>query len=215
VKLHGYFRSSATYRVRLALELKGLAWDASEIHLLDAGGQQNSPEYRALHPQGLVPTLVDGDRVLHQSLAIIEYLEECHPDPPLLPAAPEQRARVRALAQIVACDIHPLNNLRVLQYLSGPLGASEPEKQSWYRHWVAEGFAALETLLARDPATGTHCHGDRVGLADVCLVPQVFNARRYACPLDAYPTILRIDEACAELPAFQRAHPDVWQAVAG
>lgn len=207
MKLYSYFRSSAAYRVRIALHLKGLAFDTVPVHLLQDGGRQHDPAYRAMSPLGVVPTLDDAGDVLTQSLAIIEYLDERHPSPPLLPADASGRARVRALAQTIACDIHPLNNLRVLQYLTGTLGVTEAQKNAWYVHWVREGLAAVEALLARDARTGTFCHGDTPGLADCCLVPQAFNARRYEVALDAYPTIHRIHDACAALPAFHAAHP--------
>jgi maleylpyruvate isomerase len=207
MKLYSYFRSSASYRVRIALNLKGLDYEYAAVHLRRGGGEHRSADYRALNPQALVPTLVDGERVLTQSLAIIEYLEETHPQPPLLPAAPADRAHVRALAQLVACEIHPLNNLRVLGYLTGELGVSEEAKNRWYRHWVALGLQALEAQLARDPRTGRFCFGDAPGLADCCLVPQLANARRFECDLSGYPTLTRIERACLELPAFQRAAP--------
>lgn len=206
MKLYTYFRSTAAYRVRIALNLKGLPYEAVPVHLLRS--EENDPAYRALSPLGTVPALLtdEGD-ALTQSLAIIEYLEETHPQPPLLPADALGRARVRALALTIACDIHPLNNLRVLKYLTGTLGASEEEKMTWYRHWLADGMMAVERLLADHPATGDFCHGDAPTLADCCLVPQVFNARRFDCPLDAMPTIRRIAEACEQLPAFVAAAP--------
>jgi maleylpyruvate isomerase len=206
VKLHNYFRSSAAYRVRIALALKGIAYEYIAVHLVR--GEQRGESYRALNAQQLVPTLVDDHRPFTQSLAIIEYLDERYPEPPLLPETPEARARVRAIALAIACDIHPLNNLRVLQYLTATLGASEDAKNAWYRHWIDEGLAALEVQLAGDPATGTFCHGDRVTLADVCLAPQLANARRYRIPLDAYPTLTRIDAACRALGAFVSAAPE-------
>ncbi len=206
--LHGYFRSSAAYRVRIALGLKGLDYASIPVHLVRNGGEQRQPAYAALNPEKLVPTLCDGDTVLGQSLAILEYLEERFPQPALLPADAAGRGRVRALAAAVACDIHPLNNLRVLQYLEGTLGIDAAQKQAWIAHWIAEGFGALETRLARDANTGACCHGDTPTVADCCLVPQVFNARRFALPLDAYPTILRIDAHLARLPAFAQAAPE-------
>jgi len=207
MKLHTYFRSSAAFRVRIALNLKGLPYEAVPVHLLRHGGQQHQPAYRALNPMGGVPVLQDGALVLTQSLAIIEYLEEVHPQPALLPATPAERARVRALAQAIACDIHPVNNLRVLQYLKGPLGHTQDEVDAWYRHWVGLGLAAVEQLLANHPQTGRFCHGDTPGLADCCLLPQVFNARRYQCSLDALPTLQRIAAACETHPAFAAALP--------
>jgi maleylpyruvate isomerase len=206
MKLYGYFRSSAAYRVRIALNLKGLEYEQVPIHL--AQGAQRSDEYRQLNPQALVPMLVTAEGKRHtQSLAICEYLEECYPEPPLLPADADGRARVRALANIPASDMHPLNNLRVLKYLTGTLGVDEAAKLAWYRHWVAEGFAGLEGMLSAEEGTGEFCHGDQPTLADVCLVPQVFNAERFDCDLTPYPIIRRIAARCNELPAFAQAHP--------
>ena len=207
-KLYTYFRSSAAYRVRIALALKGVAHEAIRVHLARNGGEQHSPAYRDKNPQGLVPAFeLDEGTVLTQSLAIIEYLDETQPGPALLPADAVGRARVRAIAQGIACDIHPINNLRVLQYLGGQLGATQEQKDAWYGHWIATGLQGLEAMLAGHPDTDRFCHGDTPTLADCCLVPQLFNARRFNCPLDAYPTLLRIDAACAELPAFQQAAP--------
>lgn len=205
MKLYGYFRSSAAYRVRIALALKGIDYETALIHL--RRNEQMAPDYAALNPQRLVPTLVDGPMVLNQSLAIIEYLDEIRKDPPLLPGDPAGRARVRSLALGIACDIHPLNNLRVLRYLVHDLGVGEEGRDRWYHHWIGEGFAALERSLADSPLTGRFCHGDRPTLADVCLVPQIYNAERFECDLSAYPTILRINEACLAEPAFAEAHP--------
>lgn len=209
MKLYGYFRSSAAYRVRIALNLKDVKYESIPVHLVKDGGQQLSPDYRALNPTALVPTLVDEDLTVGQSMAILEYLEETHPQPALLPADAKERARVRAIAQTIACDIHPLNNLRVLKYLKHQLGVGEDAKNEWYRHWVQEGLSAVEALLANSSHTGRYCHGDQPGLADVCLVPQLFNARRFGCDESRYPTIVRIDAACAELAAFQQAAPGV------
>lgn len=206
--LHGYWRSSAAYRVRIALNLKGIDYESATVHLVRDGGEQHSPAYRALNPQRLVPALVVGDTVITQSLAIIEYLEETGPAPALLPPDAAGRARVRSLAQIIACDVHPLQNLRVLNYLAGELGAGQEQRTAWARHWIAEGLRAFEERLARSPDTGAFCHGDTPGLADACLVPQLFNARRFECPLDAWPTLCRIDQACRELPAFRAAAPE-------
>ena len=207
-KLYTYFRSSAAYRVRIALALKGVAHEAIRVHLARNGGEQHSPAYRDKNPHGLVPAFeLDEGTVLTQSLAIIEYLDETQPGPALLPADAVGRARVRAIAQGIACDIHPINNLRVLQYLGGQLGATQEQKDAWYHHWIATGLQGLEAMLAGHPDTDRFCHGDTPTLADCCLVPQLFNARRFNCPLDAYPTLLRIDAACAELPAFQQAAP--------
>ncbi|NMG29402.1 maleylacetoacetate isomerase [Aromatoleum evansii] len=209
MKLYTYFRSSAAYRVRIALNLKGLAWEAVPVHLVKDGGQHRKPDYLALNPAGLVPALEDDGNVLTQSLAIIEYLDETHREPPLLPADAAGRARVRALAQAIACDIHPINNLRVLQYLKRELGVSDEQKDAWYRHWCELGLAAVEAMLAGDARTGRFCHGNAPGLADCCLVPQVFNARRFGAKLDAMPTVLRIVDACEMLDAFRLAAPGV------
>lgn len=207
MKLFTYFRSSAAYRTRIALNLKGLPYEAVPVHLLRDGGQQKQAAYRVINPLGIIPSLETDAGVLTQSLAIIEWLDETYPQVPLLPADADSRARVRAIAQTIACEIHPLNNLRVLDYLTKNLGISEEQKNDWYRHWVNEGLAAIEQLLAADARTGTFCHGEKPGLADCCLVPQVFNARRFNCDLDALPTILRIVEACEAMPAFQSASP--------
>jgi maleylacetoacetate isomerase len=206
MKLFGYYRSSAAYRVRIALALKGL--DAEQVPVQLRKGEQNSPGYAVLNPAHLVPVLSDGERVLTQSLAIIEYLDETHPEPPLLPGDPAARARIRSLALSVACDIHPLNNLRVLRYLVRTLELSDERKNGWYRHWIATGFTALEAMLTREAGTGTFCHGEAVSLADVCLVPQVYNAERFDCDLGPFPTIRRIVEACRALPAFEQAAPE-------
>ncbi|OZI47105.1 maleylacetoacetate isomerase [Bordetella genomosp. 4] len=208
MQLYSYFRSSAAYRVRIALNLKGLSYEYLGVHLLKNGGEQLSDSYRELNPAALVPTLVDGDVALGQSMAIIEYLDETHPDPALLPADPVGRARVRAIAQTIACDTHPLNNLRVLKYLKRELKIDDAAKDAWYRHWVDLGLGAVESLLANSPATGKFCHGDTPGLADLCLVPQVYNARRLECDLSAMPNVVRIDAACRELQAFDLAAPD-------
>ncbi len=205
--LHNYFRSSASYRVRIALNLKGLPYHYAPVHLLKDGGQQHSNDYQRVNPARLVPTLVDDGHAIGQSLAIIEYLDETHPEPALMPRDPLGRARVRALAQSVACEIHPLNNLRVLQYLDNDLQVNESTKATWYRHWITLGFTAIEAMLASDPATGVFCHGDTPGLADCCLIPQIANSRRFDTPLDAFPTIRRIEQACMALDAFAKAAP--------
>jgi maleylacetoacetate isomerase len=206
MKLYDYFRSSAAYRVRIALALKGLAPARVFVHL--RRGAQREPEYLQLNPQGLVPALVTDDRnVLTQSLAIIEWLDETHPDPPLLPSSPDGRARVRSIALAIACDIHPLNNLRVLEYLTGTLGLSTVQKDGWYRYWIDVGFEALERELARDAATGRFCHGDAPTLADICLVPQLANARRFKIDLTPYPTLQRIEGECLSLAPFAAAAP--------
>lgn len=205
--LYTYWRSSAAYRVRIALNLKQLPYESRYVNLVADGGEQKQDAYAALNPQKLVPTLVDGAQVITQSLAIIEYLEECYPDVPLIPATPSARARVRALAQLIACDIHPLNNLRVLQYLGRDLKLDKADADEWYRHWVREGFAALEAQLSRSAQTGTYCQGETPTLADITLVPQMFNARRFQVDLTPYPTLVRIEEACNRLPAFIAAEP--------
>ena len=207
MKLYGYFRSSAAYRVRIALNLKSLSYE--QVSVLLAKGAQYQPEFGALSPQQLVPVLYndDGERLL-QSLAIIEYLDQIYPQPRLLPEEPLQRHRVQSLALSIACEIHPLNNVRVLNYLTRELKVSEQQKQAWYAHWVKTGFDALESRLAREAATGRYCHGDRVGFADIALVPQVANANRFKVDMSAYPTIRRINDACLELDAFRRAMPD-------
>ncbi|HVF64346.1 MAG TPA: maleylacetoacetate isomerase [Casimicrobiaceae bacterium] len=207
MKVFGYFRSSAAYRLRIAMNLKGVVpSSATSLHL--ARGEQRNADYLALNPQGLVPALVtDHGRLLTQSLAIIDWLDEMYPSPTLLPDDPLERARVRAIALAIACDIHPLNNTRVLSYLTATLGLSEAQRNGWYRYWIDVGFEALEKQLSRERQTGRFCHGDAPSLADVCLVPQVANARRYKIDLTPYPTIVRIDAACNELPAFAEAAP--------
>ncbi len=208
MKLYSYFRSSASYRVRIALKLKGLDCDIVPVHLLRGGGEQLQPDYRRLHPDALVPSLqLDGGEVLNQSLAIIEYLEETHPAPPLLPAGLLDRAWVRSIALAIACDIHPINNLRVLRYLTGEMKVSEDDKNRWYRHWVEQGLAAVEQMLAKDTRPGHFCFGDTPGLADCFLVPQIANAQRMQCDLSQVPTLMRINDACLALDAFVVASP--------
>ena len=202
--LHDYFRSSAAYRVRIALNLKGVDYQSRAVSLAD--GAQKQAGYRAVNPQGLVPALEIDGLTITQSLAIIVYLDQKFPDPPLMPATAADQAQVRAMALTIACDIHPLNNLRVLKYLTGELGVSEEQKAAWYRHWVSEGLAALEAMAAA--RAGRFLFGDTVGLADICLVPQLYNARRFDVPLDNYPTLLRADGNATSLEAFARAHPD-------
>jgi maleylacetoacetate isomerase len=205
VKLYSYFRSSAAYRVRIALNLKGLDYEMVSIHLTKDGGQQRKPDFVAINPMMRVPALVlSGGEVLTQSLAIIEYLDETYPDPPLLPAEALDRAKARAIAQFIACDIHPLNNLAPLQYIKRQLKHEQPEIDAWYHHWVLQGFTALENMLAPGP----YACGSRVSLADLCLVPQVYNARRLKVPLEAFPKIAAVDAACLKLPAFDKAQPD-------
>jgi maleylacetoacetate isomerase len=205
MKLYDYFRSSAAYRVRIALNLKGIVPDERTfVHL--RMGNQRAQDYLALNPQGLVPALqIDAQHVLTQSLAICEYLDETQREPPLLPSDPPGRARVRAIALAIACEIHPLNNLRVLNYLLHTLGVSSEQKDGWYKYWVDVGLEALETQLAREPATGRFCHGEVPTLADVCLVPQLANARRVKIDLAPYPTLTRIEATCLAVPAFAAA----------
>jgi maleylacetoacetate isomerase len=207
MRLYDYFRSSAAYRVRIALNFKGIAPDdRTFVHL--RMGNQRAQDYLALNPQGLVPALeLDDHRVLTQSLAIVEYLDEKYREPPLLPAKAEGRARVRSIALAIACEIHPLNNLRVLNYLIGTLGATDEQKNGWYKYWIDVGFEALERRLASDDDTGTFCHGETPTLADVCLVPQLANARRFKIDLTPYPTLTRIEAASNALPAFAQAAP--------
>jgi maleylacetoacetate isomerase len=206
MKLFGFFRSSAAFRVRIALNLKGLAHEDAFIHL--RRGDQRGGDYLAVNPQGLVPALETDGHTLIQSMAIVEYLDETHPDPPFLPPDPAGRARVRALAAIVACDIHPINNLRVLRYLSRPLGHDQAAIETWYNYWIASGFEALERLLAADRRTGAFCDGDRPGLADISLIPQVVNSERCRLDLSPYPTITRIYATCMKLDSFAAAHPN-------
>lgn len=202
--LYGYFRSSAAYRVRIALNLKGLAYRQAPVSLVKA--EQRSADFLALNPQGLVPALQESDVLLTQSLAICEYLDDAYPDTVrLLPASPAQRARVRAVAQAIACDIHPVNNLRILNYLKDELGQDEAGRNRWYRHWISEGFAALESQLAAE--AGPYCFGHSITLADVCLLPQVFNAQRFNVDMTPYPRLAAIAEALAAVPAFAQAHP--------
>ena len=206
MKLYTYFRSSAAYRVRIALNLKGIAYDAVPIDLRP--GAHRQPEYLARNPQGLIPALEEAGSVIGQSLAIIEYLEETHPQPPLLPGLPLDRARVRSMALAVACDMHPLNNLRVLNYLRSPLGQDEAAVDTWYRHWIAEGFRGLEEEAKRSSGDGRHLFGAGVTLADVFLVPQMFNARRFHCNLEPFPTLRGICAHLETLPEFVRAAPN-------
>jgi maleylacetoacetate isomerase len=208
--LYSYWRSSAAYRVRIGLALKGLEFQTLPVHLLKDGGQQHAADFATLNPQQLVPVLMHGRRAVRQSLAILEYLEEVHPEAPaLLPGTARERGRVRGLAQLVACDIHPLNNLRVLQFFEQHWNVPQAERYEWVRHWVVEGLAAFEALVAEDPATGAFCHGDVPGLADCCLVPQLYNARRFGLDVAAWPTLARIEQACRALPAFRAAAPEV------
>lgn len=205
MKIHGYFRSSAAYRVRLALNLKNIACDTALVNL--QAGDQSSSAYRAINPQGRVPALETEDHILVQSLAIIEYLDETFPGLSLVPSEPLARARVRGISHIIACDIHPLNNLAVLNYLKDELAIDEDKRTRWYQYWVRQGFDGVEALLANSSDTGTFCHGNSPGLADICLVPQVFNAQRFDCDLSPYPTIGRIYDSCMALDAFDKAQP--------
>jgi maleylacetoacetate isomerase len=207
MKLYSYFRSSASYRVRIALALKGLPYEYAAVHLLKGGGQQLASVYRELNPDGLVPTLEDGPQVLTQSLAIIEYLDELYPDPPLLPSAPADRAFVRSVALQVACEIHPVNNLRVIQYLKKRLSISDAQKSEWYQHWIDAGFSSLESRLRSERRVGDFVFGSAPTIADLCLVPQVWNARRFEIPLNRYPTISRLAANAMALDAFAQAEP--------
>ena len=206
LRLHEFFRSSASFRVRIALNLKGLDYKPVSYRL--KSGEHRAPAYLSLNPQGLVPALECDDGVISQSLAIIEYLDRIKPDPRLIPDDPAARARVLAIALTIACDIHPLNNLRVLRYLEDDLGIDDAGIKRWYGHWIAIEFTGLETRLAQSPECGRFCHGDSPGLADICLVPQVFNAQRFDCPLTEFPTIRRISDACMEIEAFRAAAPE-------
>lgn len=205
MKLYSYWRSSTAYRARIALNLKGLEHEIVPVHLLRDGGEHRKADYLALNPQGILPTLVDGDVSLTQSLAIIEYLDETHPTPPLLPADAVGRARVRAFCQAIACEIHPLTNLRVLKHLVGVMGQSEDDKLAWYHHWTSEGLKGLEAMAT---GSGAFVHGVSPTMADICLVPQMYNARRFNIDLTPYPTLVRIDEACRALDAFAAAAPE-------
>lgn len=207
LQLHTFFRSSTSFRLRIALALKGLPYEPRYVSLPKM--EHKAAGYLALNPQGLVPALVDdAGRVFTQSLAMIEYLDETHPEPPLVPTDPEERWYVRAVAQIIGCEMHPLNNVRVLKYLKSAYGLDDERvNKDWYPHWIAEGFRGLEAFLLEQKRLGRYCHGDTVSMADVCLVPQVFNAERFGCDLAPYPTVMRLYHACLELPAVQAAHP--------
>ena len=208
MKLYTYFRSSAAYRVRIALHYKGIEAEYVPKHLLREGGEHRLDDYLVLNPQGLVPALEHAGRVIAQSLAILEYLEEIRPYPPLLPREAGERAMVRSLALAVACDIHPLNNLRVLEYLKGPMGQGADAVSAWYAHWIAEGFRGLEAMALRSSGDGRHLYGASVTMADVLLVPQVYNARRFGCDLAPFPTLVAIDAHLRALPAFHAARPE-------
>ena len=209
MQLYHYFRSSASYRVRIALNLKGIPCELTQIHLLKGGGEQLQDAFRAINPDGLVPALQDSGQIITQSLAIVEYLDEIHPTPSLLPGSPAERAHIRALALQIACDIHPLNNLRVQRYLSNDLKVSDEDKSGWIKHWHDQGLLALEQSLAHDKRVGTFCVGETPTLADICLVPQIYNAIRFKSDLSGLPTLLRINQACLELPAFANAAPEM------
>ena len=206
--LYDYFRSTACYRVRIALQLKKLAYDVIPIHLLNQGGEQFSESYQHVNPQQLVPSLIDHQTVITQSLAIIEYLEECHPTPSLFPKDPIVKAWARAFALAITSDIHPLNNLRVLTYLKNKLHIDDDQKMEWYQHWIHQGLFALEKLLIQHKVSGDFCFGAEPTIADICLVPQLFNARRFSCHLTSYPTLIRIEKNCQQLNAFTKAMPE-------
>jgi maleylpyruvate isomerase len=208
MKLYTYSNSSAAFRVRIALNLKGIEPEQAFVSLIKDGGEQHKPAYKAVNPQELIPTLDIGGHLIGQSLAIIEYLDETHPTPPLLPSYPLAKARARQIAYAIACDMHPVNNLSVRQYLKSDMKHSDAEVGVWYEHFIHRGFKPIEALLANSTETGRFCQGDEVTLADLCLVPQVYNARRYKISLDAYPTIVRIDAAARALPAFANAAPE-------
>ena len=205
MKLYTFFRSGTSHRLRIALNLKGLAYDTAFVHL--PRGEHRAPAYGAVNPQALLPTLEDGGRLLTQSLAILEYLEETKPSPPLLPKDPFERARVRSLAMLVACEIHPVNNLRVLQHLKRALGQNEEQVNAWYRHWIGDGLTKFEADLRKAETPGKFCHGNTPTMADCCLVPQIFNAQRYQCDTAAYPATMRVFAECMKIEAFDRAQP--------
>lgn len=208
MKLYTYFRSSAAYRIRIALNLKGVDYESIPVHLVRNGGEHLTEEYRTVNPIGLVPTLEEDEAFFTQSVAIAEYLEERYAQPAILPEALKDRAWVRAVAQVIACEIHPLNNLRVLRYLSNEAGMQEEQRLAWYRHWVETGLAAVEKMLIASPVPGRFCFGEEPTMADVFLVPQIYNAQRFKCNLTPFPTIRRVVDACNELDAFKRAAPE-------
>ena len=208
MKLYTFFRSSASYRVRIALNLKALTYEQVPIHLRRGGGEQFSATYKSINPQALVPALEDAGRIVTQSLAIMEYLEERYPKPPLLPADPADRGVVRSMALIIACEVHPIQNLRVLVHLKNNLKQSDDDLNFWARHWIDLGLSAFEQIVVSSPKQSRFCFGDTPTLADICLVPQLANARRFGCDLSAYPTLLQIEKACSALPAFADAAPE-------
>lgn len=208
MKLYTFFRSSASYRVRIALNLKSLTYEQAPIHLRRGGGEQLSAAYRAINPQALVPTLEDNGRILTQSLAILEYIEEKYPNPPLLPQDPADKALVRSMAMVIACEIHPIQNLRVLKHVKSTYDLSDERVNEWAQHWIDLGFSALEQMIAAQPKRGKFCFGDAPTFADICLVPQLGNARRYGCDLAQYPNVLSIEKACLALSAFADAAPE-------
>ncbi len=207
IQLYNYYRSSASFRVRIALNLKQLSYQDIAVNLIHNGGEQFTSEYLAINPQSLVPTLKIDDKIISQSLAIMEYLEELYPYPALLPSDAYQKAQVRAFALAIAADLHPLNNLRVLKYITNELGLSEEKKMAWYQHWIIIGLTALEKKITSQDQKNEFCFGDTPTLADVCLVPQIYNARRYSCDLTTFPNLVRIDASCQQHPAFQKAWP--------
>lgn len=208
LKLYSYWRSSAAYRVRIALNLKRLPYETVPVSLVDGGGMQHSPAFAEINPQELIPVLMDGQRTIRQSMAIIEYIDETWETPPLLPPTPRERARVRALAQLIACDVHPLANLRIQQYLEREWNVPAPEREVWIRHWMRLGLQAFEKMLVETPSTGTFCEGDTPGLADCMLIPQVYNAQRFSVELAPYPTIRRITAECLAMDEFDAARPE-------
>lgn len=208
LQLYNYYRSSASFRVRIALNLKNIDYRDIPIHLVNNGGEQFSPDYQKLNPQNLVPTLQDDDKVITQSLSIIEYIDELYPAPPLLPQDPYQKALARSFALVIATDIHPLNNLRVLQYITKTLHISEEQKNQWYHHWIALGFKALEQQLASNNSAGPYCFGSEPCMADIFLIPQIYNAKRYSFDLTPYPNLRKVDEHCQKNPAFIKAWPE-------
>jgi maleylacetoacetate isomerase len=208
IKLYSYWRSSAAYRVRIGLNLKDIKHEIIPVNMLKDGGEQLADKYRQINPQALIPALIDGDITLTQSLAILEYLDEKYPQNSLIPGDIENRARVRQFAQIIACDIHPLNNLRVLKYLKRELGVEDDARDEWYRHWIKTGFESFESALMKIDRNGPFCLGTDLTLADLCLIPQMYNAHRFEVPLQPYPTLCAIEEACLELDAFQKATPE-------